>query len=100
MLKTALSGATVASVPSEAWEDQNAPIKRKGQIKQSVSRWCYKQIALDDLCAYAAQIGLKGIDLLNHFGQSVLFFADGIVGLHVIVFEHFFGIGNLTMSIL
>jgi hydroxypyruvate isomerase len=65
MLKTALSGATMASVPSEAWAEQNAPIKRKGQIKQSVSRWCYKQIALDDLCAYAAQIGLKGIDLLN-----------------------------------
>jgi hydroxypyruvate isomerase len=65
MLKTALSGATMASVPSEAWADQNAPIKRKGQIKQSVSRWCYKQIALDDLCAYAAQIGLKGVDLLN-----------------------------------
>jgi hydroxypyruvate isomerase len=65
MLKTALSGATMASVPSEAWAEQNAPIRRKGQIKQSVSRWCYKQIALDDLCAYAAQIGLKGIDLLN-----------------------------------
>jgi hydroxypyruvate isomerase len=65
MLKTALSGATMASVPSEAWAEQNAPIRRKGQIKQSVSRWCYKQIALDDLCVYAAQIGLKGIDLLN-----------------------------------
>jgi hydroxypyruvate isomerase len=65
MLKTALSGVTVAAVPSSSWPEQNAPIKRKGQIKQSVSRWCYKQIALDDLCAYAAQIGLKGIDLLN-----------------------------------
>jgi hydroxypyruvate isomerase len=65
MLKTALSGATMASVPSAAWPQQNAPIKRKGQIKQSVSRWCYKQIALEELCAYAVQIGLKGIDLLN-----------------------------------
>jgi hydroxypyruvate isomerase len=65
MLKTALSGATMASVPSAAWPEQNAPIKRKGQIKQSVSRWCYKQIALEELCAYAVQIGLKGIDLLN-----------------------------------
>jgi hydroxypyruvate isomerase len=65
MLKTALSGATMAAVPSSSWPEQNAPIKRKGQIQQSVSRWCYKQIALDDLCVYAAQIGLKGIDLLN-----------------------------------
>jgi hydroxypyruvate isomerase len=55
----------MASVPSVSWPEQNAPIKRKGQIQQSVSRWCYKQIALDDLCVYAAQIGLKGIDLLN-----------------------------------
>jgi hydroxypyruvate isomerase len=65
MLKTALSGATMAAVPSSSWPEQNAPIKRKGQIQQSVSRWCYKQIALEDLCAYATQIGLKGIDLLN-----------------------------------
>ena len=38
---------------------------RKGRIKQSVSRWCYKDIKLDDLCAYAAKIGLKGVDLLQ-----------------------------------
>jgi hydroxypyruvate isomerase len=65
MLKSALSGVTMASVPSMSWPEQNVPIKRKGQIRQSVSRWCYKQIPLEELCAYAAQIGLKGIDLLN-----------------------------------
>jgi hydroxypyruvate isomerase len=55
----------VASIPSMSWQDQKTPIQRKGHIKQSVSRWCYKEIALDDLCAYAAQIGLKAVDLLN-----------------------------------
>jgi hydroxypyruvate isomerase len=40
-------------------------VARKGRIKQSVSRWCYKNIELNDLCAYAAKIGLKGVDLLN-----------------------------------
>jgi hydroxypyruvate isomerase len=40
-------------------------VVRKGNIHQSVSRWCYKDIALDDLCAYSAKIGLKGIDLLD-----------------------------------
>jgi hydroxypyruvate isomerase len=65
MLKSALSGVTMASVPSMSWPAQDVPVKRKGQIRQSVSRWCYKQIALDELCAYAAQIGLQGIDLLN-----------------------------------
>ena len=55
----------MASMPSMSWPQQNTPIKRKGQIKQSVSRWCYQKIPLDDLCVYAAQIGLKGVDLLG-----------------------------------
>ncbi len=40
-------------------------MKRKGNIRQSVSRWCYQKIPLDQLCAYAAEIGLKAVDLLN-----------------------------------
>ena len=55
----------MASVPSIAWSEQAAPTQRKGRIKQSVARWCYKDIPLDQLCASAAQIGCKGIDLLN-----------------------------------
>jgi hydroxypyruvate isomerase len=65
VLKTVLSGATIASLPSISWSQQNSSIKRKGRIRQSVSRWCYRDIPLDKLCAYAAQIGLQGIDLLN-----------------------------------
>ncbi len=38
---------------------------RKNRIHQSVCRWCYKNIPLDQLCAFAASIGLKGIDLLE-----------------------------------
>jgi hydroxypyruvate isomerase len=37
-----------------------------GRIKQSVCRWCYDKMSLDDLCKNAVRIGLKGIDLLNH----------------------------------
>ena len=65
MLKGALSGAAVASVSSLSWSETTPPTQRKGRIKQSVSRWCYKDIPLDQLCAYAAQIGCKGVDLLN-----------------------------------
>jgi hydroxypyruvate isomerase len=65
LLKSVLSGTTFASLPSFAWSQGNAAIKRKGNIRQSVSRWCYKNIPLDNLCANAAEIGLKGIDLLN-----------------------------------
>ena len=72
LLKTAVSGATVASLPAVAWAQANAqadgkgivPIPRKGNIKQSVSRWCYKDIPLDKLCEYSAEIGCKAIDLL------------------------------------
>jgi len=65
MLKTAASGVTIASLPSMFWAEQKSPIPRKGKIKQSVSRWCYQKIPLEDLCVYAAQIGLKGVDLLK-----------------------------------
>jgi hydroxypyruvate isomerase len=65
VLKSVLSGATVASLPSVSWSQENAPLRRKGNIRQSVSRWCYQKIPLDKLSAYAAEIGLKAIDLLQ-----------------------------------
>ncbi len=65
MLKGVLTGAAVASVAPEVFSEQTTPVQRKGRIKQSVSRWCYKETPLDQLCVYASQIGLKAIDLLN-----------------------------------
>jgi len=65
MLKSALTGVTVASIPSTLWSEQIGPVPRKGRIKQSVCRWCYPQIPLEELCAKAAQMGLKAVDLLN-----------------------------------
>jgi hydroxypyruvate isomerase len=65
MLKNVVSGVTMASVLPKSFLEQNPPTPRKGVIHQSVSRWCYKEIALDDLCVAAAQMGLKAIDLLN-----------------------------------
>jgi hydroxypyruvate isomerase len=37
-----------------------------GRVKQSVARWCYRHMSLDDLCRNSADIGLSGIDLVNH----------------------------------
>jgi hydroxypyruvate isomerase len=53
------------STPSSADAPKPAPTPRKGRIHQSVSRWCYQKISLDDLCTAAVQMGLKGIDLLQ-----------------------------------
>ena len=55
----------MASVPSTLWSAQGVPVPRKGHVRQSVCRWCYPQNPLDELCAKAAQMGLKAVDLLN-----------------------------------
>ena len=55
----------MAAWPSAAWPQSSTPVPRKGNIKQSVSRWCYQKIPLDQLCEYSAQIGLKAVDLLE-----------------------------------
>lgn len=38
----------------------------KGRLKQSACRWCYRNIPLEELAKFGAEIGLKGIDLLNN----------------------------------
>jgi hydroxypyruvate isomerase len=63
MLQSAIAGTALASTSSMAFAQ--APTQRKGRIRQSVSRWCYPKMTLDELCVYSAQIGLKGIDLLK-----------------------------------
>jgi hydroxypyruvate isomerase len=62
------AGMAISLAAERASASQNPPtdaVARKGRIQQSVSRWCYKDIKLDDLCAYSAKIGLKGVDLLE-----------------------------------
>jgi hydroxypyruvate isomerase len=62
-----LSGTNSAGelAPTPATKPDFKLMKRKNNIHQSVSRWCYEKIPLDQLCAFAGQIGLKGIDLLQ-----------------------------------
>jgi len=57
--------AAVPPLSSPRSSEQTTPVSRKGRIRQSASRWCYKDVPLEKLCAYGAEIGLKGIDLLN-----------------------------------
>ena len=68
MIKKVISEVAVASLaaaPGVAWGVDMQTTQRKGRIKQSASRWCYKDIALEELCAKGAAMGLKAIDLLN-----------------------------------
>ena len=53
----ALTAATTAGGPSQAVVN--------GRIKQSVCKWCYRGLSLDELCAAAAELGLHSVELLG-----------------------------------
>jgi hydroxypyruvate isomerase len=65
LLKTSVAGVAAAGLSAVQSRSSAAAVTRKGRIRQSVSRWCYAKIPLDQLCTYAAEIGLKGVDLLQ-----------------------------------
>ena len=54
---TATMAATVTRLPAQA--------PAGGRLKQSAARWCYSKVSLDDLCRQGAEMGLKGIDLVD-----------------------------------
>jgi hydroxypyruvate isomerase len=62
-LKTGLAASALSSLSGMLHAEE--PVVRKKRIRQSVCRWCYRQISLDDLCEAAAHMGLFGIDLLG-----------------------------------
>ena len=69
-LKNILGGATLASAPMTLTEvfaasDKALGPELKGRINQSVCRWCYSKIPLEDLCREAKAMGIKSIELLG-----------------------------------
>jgi len=62
-LKAGLAATAFASIPMVLRGEE--PIARKKNIRQSVCRWCYQKIPLDELCVSAAGMGLVGVDLLQ-----------------------------------
>jgi hydroxypyruvate isomerase len=61
-LQSSAAASVASALPAYA---SPAPQAGKGRIHQSVCRWCYKDISVDQLCQWATRIGLKGIDLLE-----------------------------------
>ncbi len=59
------AGAVVAPAFAQQDAAQIQRVVKNGRINQSVSRWCYRKLSLDELCEAAARLGLKGIDLLG-----------------------------------
>ncbi len=64
--RTALQtlGAGAAGLFAAHGLDAQEPPKPKGNIKQSVCRWCYGKIPLEKLAAEAVRIGYKSVELL------------------------------------
>lgn len=46
-------------------KDKKEPLKLKGNINHSVSRWTFGYLSLDELCAAVKQIGFSAIDLVK-----------------------------------
>ena len=44
---------------------EEKPRERKDRVKQSVCRWCFDKMPLDTLCAAAAGMGLKSVELVQ-----------------------------------
>ncbi len=60
-----VAAASLATSPVLPCASEFQAAQREGRIRQSVSRWCYEKIPLEELCEKGAAIGLKAIDLLN-----------------------------------
>lgn len=54
------AGAAAALVPTGV----RAATASAGRLKQSVARWCYAKIPIEDLCRAAAEMGVTGMDLV------------------------------------
>ena len=55
-----MAGASMLALATRA-----SAQRRRGRLKQSVCRWCYRDIPLEDFCRGVAEMGLTAIDLLT-----------------------------------
>src|ERR1700728_4805391 len=58
------ASAVVSSVTALLPAGARAGAASAGRLKQSLARWCYAKIGIDDLCRAAADMGITGMDLV------------------------------------
>ena len=79
---TAFAASSAVAVLAEASARETpapAPaVPSAGRLKQSVSRWCYGKLSLEELCVAAKGMGIQGIDLLGE-GDWPVVKAQGLV---------------------
>lgn len=65
MLKAAGGVMAAAAVRGSAVRAADAPAPLKGNIRHSVSRWCYGKIPFDEFCGHCKRIGIQSVELLG-----------------------------------
>jgi hydroxypyruvate isomerase len=53
------------SKPDGAFAVEASQSGSSGRLKQSVARWCYQKMALEDLASASAEMGIRGLDLVD-----------------------------------
>ena len=59
----AMTAAALPNTPS--LQAAEAVDGKKGKLNQSVCKWCYSKLSLEEMCKEAVKLGLVGIDLLK-----------------------------------
>lgn len=64
----ALAAAGLVRVAGAAQSSEgtsDGPVIKNGRINQTLCKWCYTKLSLEQLCQAAVKIGYKGIDLVG-----------------------------------
>jgi hydroxypyruvate isomerase len=64
-LKTISLGATALALPAAGVWAGTEQAQPKGNLKQSVCRWCYGRVKLEELAAKAKEIGYRSVELIG-----------------------------------
>src|SRR5262249_7071655 len=62
---TLKAAAAALALPAAGVWAAGEPAKPKGNLKQSICRWCYSRIKLEELAAKAKEIGYRSIELIG-----------------------------------
>jgi hydroxypyruvate isomerase len=65
-----LTGAAALSAAAAAAQENN--VVRNGRLKQSVCKWCYRNLSVEELAQNAAAMGIVAIDLLDEPDWAVV----------------------------
>ena len=82
LLKSLAVGAATVTVPGmllAQTADAIEALTVKGDIRQSVSKWCFGNIPMDEFCKICKKIGMVGIDLVNENEWDIVNSNDMIV---------------------